>query len=106
MSEYITRWCELHGDWDEDIDNPAEACPACLATGLFQTRAQLLERIKELEADVDALVLLLQRNAPAEIEYDETLIHWWRDTIWDEVEAGTLSPAQADRLLAILEQTP
>ena len=41
MSAYTTRWCKEHGDWDDDVDNPAEACPMCIESGAFKTRAQL-----------------------------------------------------------------
>ena len=41
MSHYYTRWCETHGDWDDDVDQPEEGCPICIKEGLFKTRAQL-----------------------------------------------------------------
>ena len=41
MSHYITRWCSKHGDWDDDVDHTAEACPLCIADGSFKTRGQL-----------------------------------------------------------------
>lgn len=50
MSHYIERFCGKHGHWDDDVDNLAEGCPACIADGSFKTRQQLEARIKELEA--------------------------------------------------------
>lgn len=50
MSHYITRWCPEHGDWDDDVDNPSEACEACIKEGKFQTREQLLQRATEAES--------------------------------------------------------
>src|SRR3990167_11216855 len=41
MSHYYTRWCEKHGDWDDDVDNPSEGCPQCIGDGSFKTRSQL-----------------------------------------------------------------
>ena len=31
MSHYITRWCEVHGEWEMDSDNsgPCPQCPVC-----------------------------------------------------------------------------
>lgn len=41
MSHYITRWCQEHGEWDDDVNSPEEGCPTCIAEGKFQTRADL-----------------------------------------------------------------
>ena len=50
MSRYIQRWCEHHGDWDEDVDNPAEGCPICIEKGMFKTRQQLERELAELRS--------------------------------------------------------
>ena len=41
MSHYITRWCPIHGEWDDDVDNSAEACPTCITEGQIKSRADL-----------------------------------------------------------------
>jgi len=55
MSAYITRWCQEHDEWDEDMDNPSEGCPACIAEGKFKTRAQLEHELAEARAENERL---------------------------------------------------
>jgi len=42
MGASITRWCQEHGEWDDDVDNLEEGCPDCIEEGKFKTRGQLL----------------------------------------------------------------
>lgn len=52
MSAYITRYCETHGDWDMDVDNPG-SCPQCpdplvvAQTRIRELEAKLLSEAKE-----------------------------------------------------------
>ena len=73
MSSYITRWCAKHGDWDEDVDNPEEACPECIAQGWFITRKKLLQENAELKrqlAEKDQQLIELDhcREAAGKVE--------------------------------------
>mgnify|MGYP001597355872 CR=1 FL=1 len=56
MSHNITRWCPEHGDWDDDVDHPAESCETCIKEGKFETRDQILKRAEQAEAERDAAV--------------------------------------------------
>lgn len=29
MSHYVPQYCEKHGEWDMDVDDPNERCPKC-----------------------------------------------------------------------------
>ena len=49
MSSYVMRWCKNHGDWEEDVDNPEEACPECVAQGWTIPREKLLEENAKLK---------------------------------------------------------
>lgn len=65
MSHYYTRWCEKHGEWDQDIDRPGEECAECVEEGiapsqlrereLFDLKARLAEAERHLReiADMD-----------------------------------------------------
>ena len=66
MSHYYTRWCETHGDWDDDVDQPEEGCPTCIKEGLFKTRAQL-------EAELAAARAALRTVRPFRAGYKEWL---------------------------------
>ena len=49
MSHYYTRWCDTHGEWDQDIDRPGDECPDCTAAGTApsQLQAKELESLRE-----------------------------------------------------------
>ena len=57
MSVYIERWCQKHGEWSEDVDNPSE-CPACLAEGTApsQVTAADLSRLRARVAELEDFV--------------------------------------------------
>jgi len=55
MSSYVMRWCKNHGDWEEDVDNPEEACPECVAQGWTIPREKLLEENADLKLQLDNL---------------------------------------------------
>lgn len=46
MSHYIEQWCEKHGDWDMDVDNPG-GCPDC--PNPYDVIEAQAKRIGELE---------------------------------------------------------
>jgi len=52
MSAYYTQWCQTHGEWSMDIDNPSE-CPKCIELGLTEVQ-QLREENKFLKAALDS----------------------------------------------------
>jgi hypothetical protein len=54
MSSYYTRYCAEHGDWDQDIDRPAEECPECTKAGTAPSQL-ITKRIRELEATLRAV---------------------------------------------------
>jgi hypothetical protein len=43
MSSYITRWCAIHGEWDDDVDLPSE-CPECLEAGTAPIQLEAREK--------------------------------------------------------------
>lgn len=40
MSTYIERWCEIHEEWEQDIDSPYEECPGCAEAGIAPSQKQ------------------------------------------------------------------
>lgn len=70
MSAFTLRWCKEHGYWEDDVDSPTEACPTCIESGAFKTRAQLeRELAKALKYEQDNArerSLFLQRAERAE----------------------------------------
>lgn len=69
MSAYITRWCPIHGEWDDDVDKPSE-CPTCLDEGIAHSQLQA-ERIAELEAENERLRDEVDRQTKAKECYEE-----------------------------------
>lgn len=49
MSAYITRWCQEHGEWDMDVDNPRE-CYKCEDEGKldWQKKDAEIEHLRSL----------------------------------------------------------
>ncbi len=85
MSSYITRYCEKHGDWEQDVDDPYAECSQCEAEGIApsQRREQewaerdgeitaLREQLAEARADLARALtdrdMSTQAQAKAEAE--------------------------------------
>ena len=49
MSAYVSRRCQKHGEWDDDVDCPSE-CPECLRAGITceQIQAKEIARLQEM----------------------------------------------------------
>jgi hypothetical protein len=53
VSSYYTRWCAIHGEWDDDVDCPSE-CPECLEAGTAPSQLEKKEK-DALRAELAAL---------------------------------------------------
>jgi len=59
MSHYYPRWCETHGEWDQDVDRPYEECPDCTKLGIAPSQLET-KRVKQLEDDLATATALLR----------------------------------------------
>jgi len=82
MSSYISRWCERHGEWEQDIDNPWQECPACVREGTAPSQIAAKEKaerraeIVSLRAENERLrATSLTLEQLEEIEWTFTRVH-------------------------------
>jgi len=62
MSHYITRWCPIHDEWSDDVNNPEEFCPDCVKEGRYKTREMLERENEALRKGLDAVVALINES--------------------------------------------
>ena len=53
MSSYLNRYCEAHGEWEEDVDCPSD-CPECERLGLTPMQ-KLQTTVSEQAVEIAAL---------------------------------------------------
>ena len=107
MSAYIIRWCGIHGDWDDDVDHPAEWCPTCIEQGRYKTRDQLERELAAYQAEMPEApveyTLHTRTVDPVQVvpktDYDALAKHCARQAV--ELEAAT---KRGDYAQAQLEQ--
>ena len=90
MSHYYTRWCYKHGDWDQDVDRPYEACPTCTEQGIApsQVKAAYVARLEE------ALRLIAGGHIPLDFSLEPAGFHE-RIWVWSQQIAKAALGAQS-----------
>lgn len=98
MSSYISRWCDKHGDWEQDVDHPGEECPDCVEVGespsqiAYRLSKERDSRIAALEAECNQLRLLVVKACEylREVgnDYPGSFHHKWCHEKADECMEG------------------